>query len=572
DGEVSVRLSNLRLFQAVLPEYGPDQGTLDVNLTLGGSRAQPEIAAAASLTDAALDSAGISWAGSVSAEGSLRRGAAGEWSGRMQLSAPRGHIKTPRVQNVDDLEYRDLVVSGELAEQTLEARIRGEFADGGVVNGRLNVSALGAAAEESGLDGEVSVRLSNLRLFQAVLPEYGPDQGTLDVNLTLGGSRAQPTVAGSATVADAALTLPDLGITLADVAVSVRGVGGDRLTIAGQAVSGTGRVGVQGDVSLPAGSAWRTELRITGENATVLDRPGVQVLASPDLQLVLRPGNVNVTGTVRVPEAEVRPVGQQGAGVVMSRDVVLVEPDTGEPPTAPMAVRARVEVRLGEKVSFDGFGVSGRLTGVLTVNEQPGKVTTATGELEIRDGNYALYGQNLPIQTGRLVFAGGPIDNPGLDVRAERKVRDVTAGARVRGTAAAPELVLYSTPELPDAEKLSYLILGRSTAEASAAEGAILFRAATSLLPKGGGRIQETLQNTFGLDELSVQTDADNGEGSSLVLGKYLAPKLYVSYAAGLAEAINVFRIRYELSKKWTIQTESSQRESGGDVLYTIER
>ncbi|MDH3638661.1 MAG: translocation/assembly module TamB domain-containing protein, partial [Gammaproteobacteria bacterium] len=572
DGQLSMHLPNLRLFQSLLPEYGPDPGTLDVNLDIGGNRAQPEITATAALTDAGLGTQVVGWAGDISASGSMHRSPGGQWSGSIQLSAPRGRITSPKTDNVDDLEYRDLLVNAELANQDLDVQLRGEFAADGAVAGRLAVSAVGATAHRSALDGELSIHFPNLRLLQSLLPEYGPDQGTLDVDLIIGGSRAQPAVTGSAMVADAQFTLPKLGITLADVNASLQGAGGDRLTLDGIARSGAGKVSARGDLSLRDGSAWRADVIVQGENVTVMDQPEAHVLASPDLRLVLRPTSIKVDGTVLIPEAEVRPAAQQAVGVVVSRDVVLVETDTDRPQTAPMTVHANIDVRLGDRVSFDGFGISGKLTGALSVNDQPGKATTATGELQIGDGQYVVYGQSIPIQTGRLVFAGGVIDNPGLDARAERKVRNVTAGARVRGTAAAPELVLYSEPDLPDADKLSYLILGRSTSEASGAEGAILFSAATSLLPQGGGQIRETLRNTFGLDELSVQGADENGEGSSLVLGKYLAPRLYVSYAAGLAEAINVFRIRYELSKRWTVQTESSQRESGGDLLYTIER
>ena len=46
--------------------------------------------------------------------------------------------------------------------------------------------------------------------------------------------------------------------------------------------------------------------------------------------------------------------------------------------------------------------------------------TQGTGEIQIVDGKYRAFGNELTIDPGRFVFGGGAIDNPGLDVRAYR--------------------------------------------------------------------------------------------------------------------------------------------------------
>ena len=56
-----------------------------------------------------------------------------------------------------------------------------------------------------------------------------------------------------------------------------------------------------------------------------------------------------------------------------------------------------------------------------------------------------------------------------------------------------------------------------------------------------------------------------------LVLGKYLTPRIYISYIVGLLEQVNTLRIRYQLSEKWVIELETG-KESGADINYTIER
>ena len=48
-----------------------------------------------------------------------------------------------------------------------------------------------------------------------------------------------------------------------------------------------------------------------------------------------------------------------------------------------------------------------------------------------------------------------------LDIVAMRRTQTVDAGVALSGTAQAPRVRLVSNPELSDAEKLSWLVLGR---------------------------------------------------------------------------------------------------------------
>src|SRR3546814_14949833 len=76
--------------------------------------------------------------------------------------------------------------------------------------------------------------------------------------------------------------------------------------------------------------------------------------------------------------------------------------------------------------------------------------TRARGEINLVDGHYKAYGQDLTIETGKLIFSGGPVTEPALEVRATRKpTEDVTVGLYVRGTRRKPDFQLFSTPPMP---------------------------------------------------------------------------------------------------------------------------
>ena len=74
----------------------------------------------------------------------------------------------------------------------------------------------------------------------------------------------------------------------------------------------------------------------------------------------------------------------------------------------------------------------------------------------------------------------------------------------------------------------------------------------------------------FELDEMRVES-SDSGDQASLVIGRYLSPKLYVSYGVGLVDSFNTLNFRYQLSSKWQLKGESGETQ-GADLLYTIER
>ncbi|MBI5447017.1 MAG: translocation/assembly module TamB domain-containing protein, partial [Deltaproteobacteria bacterium] len=60
-------------------------------------------------------------------------------------------------------------------------------------------------------------------------------------------------------------------------------------------------------------------------------------------------------------------------------------------------------------------------------------------------------------------------------------------------------------------------------------------------------------------------------EESVVTVGKQLTPKLFVSYGRALLTGENLFKVRYELSKKWTIETQTGGQTSGVDLYYQIQ-
>ncbi|MDA4470680.1 translocation/assembly module TamB domain-containing protein, partial [Escherichia coli] len=95
-----------------------------------------------------------------------------------------------------------------------------------------------------------------------------------------------------------------------------------------------------------------------------------------------------------------------------------------------------------------------------------GREMTANGGLEV-SGRYKAYGQDLTITRGNLTWNYNAVSDPRINIRAERRIGDVTAGIDVTGRAQQPRADVWSEPAMSQSEALGYLVLGRSLTGAS---------------------------------------------------------------------------------------------------------
>src|SRR3546814_13309282 len=111
-----------------------------------------------------------------------------------------------------------------------------------------------------------------------------------------------------------------------------------------------------------------------------------------------------------------------------------------------------------------------------------GKTLTGVGELRTRGCSIDVYRQQLQLRRGMVTFQGN-IANPVLNIEALRTGVAVRAGVHVGGTAKRPKIDLVSYPDVSEAEKLSWLLLGRAP-EAGGGEMALLVRSEERRLGK----------------------------------------------------------------------------------------
>ncbi len=449
----------------------------------------------------------------------------------------------------------------------------------GDLSGQVELPRLGPGVTVASqpLAGRVGLHLSDLGFAAAFSPELRSVGGNLQADFRLGGTFGAPRLSGQAKLAGGRAKVPEYGLDVRDLTLTAAGNGSGVLQVTGGARSGKGTISIAGQASLEPSAATPVHLKITGSRFQVAGTEQMNVLVTPNLDFTLENRLAKLIGQVDVPYARINieKLQKKNNPVPVSKDVVFVGgtvpgPAEAKPPTA---VQARVRIVLGDDIDIKALGLAGKPAGALLAVEQPGKAPTATGEITINEGTFKAYGQDLTIERGRLIFAGGPIDNPGVDLRAYRKADDgTTAGIEATGKLKSPEVTLWSDPVMTESEALAYLLLGHPLNQATPQEGSLLANAATSLELKGGNLIAKRLASRFGLESATIESTGGLDQ-AALVLGKYLSPRLYVSYGIGLFQSINTFRIRYIINKHYTLQADSGQttQGTGADILYTRE-
>jgi translocation and assembly module TamB len=408
------------------------------------------------------------------------------------------------------------------------------------------------------LSGELHAHTAELGLISLYFPDVDRVAGHLDANITATGTLGTPLLKGEVKLTGGEINNYQVNVALRQVTFDAR-LSDAGLDFDGSAHAGAGTVTVGGHLE------WRNLLpygkfHLQGANLRVADVPEAQIDASPNLEFNISGRRIEVTGQVTVPFAKIAPRDITNS-VRSSPDEVIVGSDVDDP-TKRFEVVSTITLILVERVSIDASGLTARIVGGITISNGYDPITRAKGELSVADGKYTAYGRKLDIQRGRLIFSGGPVDNPGVDLRAQKEFPDVTAGVDVRGTLLAPHLSFFSNPPLPQSQIQSLILSGGSLGGPGSTAGNLAAGQAAAILGQQYGSL-------VGIQDVSVESDITNE--TSLVLGRYLSPRLYVSYGVSLTQQLNTMKLRYTLGDHWAVKIEAGQAR-GADLVFSIER
>jgi translocation and assembly module TamB len=451
-------------------------------------------------------------------------------------------------------------------------------------------------AENAPLGGSLQAQMPPVDAWSLLAPPGWRLRGTLDANATLTGTLDQPHWTGTLQAKDLAVRSVADGIDFQQGTLAARLEGQqvhiDDFTLHGAGGQAGGQVTITGLAQwLPAtqpgvdlAKRIHVALQANAQKLRLSTRSDRRVTVSGQLTAQLKDAMVTLRGKLAADQALLtlpsESVPVLGADVVLRPSTAKTAQDlaTKRSPTDRTGAAkgpgqllmpdVKITLELGQNFQVRGRGLETRLMGSLELQAAGHAQPTLHGTMRTVQGTYQAYGQRLDIEQGELRFVG-PVNNPELDILAIRPKLTQRVGVQVNGTVLSPIVRLYAEPELPEAEKLAWLVMGRS-ASGSGGEAALLQQAALALLGGSGQGPTASLSRALGLDELSFKgsSGSDTTSGATVTLGKRLSNDFYMTYESGLAGTMGVFSIFYDLSKKLTLRAKTGE-QTAVDLIWT---
>lgn len=507
----------------------------------------------------------------VTLHGYLNAELSGEWEDDRLTAKSDIEMRDAAIDAFYDEEHVSLAVAkaaGNLTvtDNRVESLVHVQLADE-AADGTIQFTVQDFTDSLSAISGRADVSISDAVFFAVVIPGIMNPQGRIDGNLTVAGSMNSPQLLGEISLVDGSFGVRQAGIEVSDFDFRLAQLAPGQLRLLGSARSGDGEISIDGRTQFGAGTGLRSEIRLSGENFELARLPDWQIAASPSITVVFDDRAASITGELAIPTANIKVREIPETAVSPSPDVVVHRQES-TPPSPRRRIDINVKTVLGDGVQFAGFGLTTGMEGAIQLRGGSHAVYTGQGRLNLREGRYKAYGQELEIERGELIF-NGPLDNPRLNVRAVRRIDAVVAGIELSGTPAQLQSNVFSEPAMSDAEVLSYLLTGRPlTSAMSSGEGDTMSNAAFALGLSGAGAITSQVRSQLGLDTLAIEGGVDD---SRLIAGKRFGDRLIVEYGYGLIDKLGTLLLRYQLTDRIVLESRTGT-VSNLDVVYSVKK
>ncbi len=422
--------------------------------------------------------------------------------------------------------------------------------------------------------------------------------GVLSLTVNADGTVQKPNLRGSAVGKNLQFILPSQGVSLTDGTLDAV-FENDELRIT-QATfkGGTGYLRTTGTLQMENKQP-KIVLDWVAEQFTVISGADRLLILDGTGKTTLLEGLFSISGDFKVAKGLL--ALPDDSIPTLADDVVVLGQTDAISDSALKVLLSGLRIDLGDDFKLHGRGLDAQLSGAVTLLGLTQYHPHAEGSIRVKKGTYMAYGQILNITRGVISFSG-PLDNPGLNIRAMRNavsdsaslittnaetvnntgevtgsnfsqtasssVQTVNAGVEITGSGLNPRVKLVSEPNVPDTEKLSWLLLGHGTEQAGKNDFAMLSLAAGVVLSQGDSMpLQTKLARAAGLDEFSFS--GSDAESASLTFGKRLSSQLYLSYEKSVSGLLDVARLTFNITPRWALQAEAGT-ESAVDALYTF--
>ncbi|HSX80381.1 MAG TPA: translocation/assembly module TamB domain-containing protein [Candidatus Saccharimonadia bacterium] len=453
----------------------------------------------------------------------------------------------------------------------------------------LHLSGAASLDTRQALTLQLQAANVDLQGLKAFIPAVAQSAGTLHLDLRLTGTLQHPQVSGTLRVNDGALQLTTTGVRYKDIQVQLVCTG-NRLELAqAHAQSGEGTLDLTGGAESVGLTLRRLNLDLQMQQFTLMHTPALEAVVSAAVALRGSLDEMLATGTVTVAPARVQVSGKLGGGLdvvqpwqltvegVYGSGTQQATPETVAPearprPTLPF-LRADLQLELPHNVWVRSPGTALELSGALTMTKELGEPFVLGGTVETVRGFASFYSGRFAVDQGRVTFTGTPEINPVLDMTVTRAVSGYAVSIHVSGRAKSPQLHLSSIPDLPQADIVTLLVVGKTTDRLTASERSGLSNHAQQIVGNvATGELEQLLAKPLGFDTLDIQTGDKLGNGKVSV-GRYITQDIFLSYERQLGdEKGDKVGVEYSINRHLKVKGSSGNTgDSALDILWRID-
>lgn len=486
----------------------------------------------------------------------------------LHLDSNNVSVKTKLGASSLPLQFSSIAINSTVKEQIVKVNWGIKLHNNGEFNGGIQVDN---PQNSRTISGSINLIQLSLRDLQPILNRNESIVGMVDGQLRLSGSLERPRIGGQINLDKVSLELLTLPISIKRGDVSLV-FNGSRSLLTGHIATEKGDLDLNGSASWDKPEDLQAKMVAKGKNIRISMPPTVSLDISPNLLITATAKSIDLKGDVAVPWARVFIEELPPSIVSVSSDEVILDSQL-KPVTKQqqgIQINTDLSLKIGSDVWFDAFGLNAKLTGLLRVKQDHNGLELH-GQVDIPEGRFKAYGQDLLIRKGLLIFAGPP-SQPQLDIEAVRNPEstenNVTAGLKVTGFAEQPKIEIFSDPAMSQEQALSYLLRGQGL-DSSNGDGDMMTSALIGLGVAGSGKLVGQLGETFGVKDLSLDTQGI-GDNSQVVVSGYILPGLQVKYGVGIFDALATLTLRYRLMSNLYLEAVSGVSQAL-DLLYQFE-
>lgn len=250
-------------------------------------------------------------------------------------------------------------------------------------------------------------------------------------------------------------------------------------------------------------------------------------------------------------------------------------------------------------------------------NSNKTSVPLAEGEINLINGRYNIYSYPLKITQGSLLYSNNPINNPNIKLIGERVIEikkidrsqlitndpagnnevipetkmatntQAKIGINISGTLNKPEIKLYSSEPMQEADKMSYLLFGEpsyklnDTDGLNEAHGKILLQTAKQLFGNSDEytTISNQINDIITIDDFDIinkkVTNPETGHvenQATLVVSKRFFDRLLIKYGFNIVDPLSTFSAEYKIRDNLSVTARyDGNNNSSADLVYSKE-